>query len=418
MSMTRILLFTSALACLASAAFVTAAGATKPETPKNAYVQHNFVANDAKYQASFDTDPRFINAWGIAIRPAGAGGHFWITAKDISYEYVGDVQASENAKLRPLHQDALKIVKLPVGGDDKFATSTVFSDSKDAFVITQKIDGKEDITAPSKFLFSSDGGIISAWTERKLEDGSFDRSGIAETLIDESEQGAQFFGIALNHDYNRLYAADFGAEPAVKVYDGAFKPAPITFDAPFDDNKNGKVDAGEYAPFNVQAFTTPEGKNHIFVTYAKTQPCPAEEVKAGACKEGEIFAGEEDTSTTGNGRLAEFTEDGKLVLVWKDGGKLSAPWGLAYAPAGSFGALSGALLVANFGDGTIAAYDAKTREFKDVLRDKDGKPVVIDKVWGILFGNGNSLGDADALYFTAGPEDETDGLFGSLRLAK
>jgi uncharacterized protein (TIGR03118 family) len=193
------------------------------------------------------------------------------------------------------------------------------------------------------------------------------------------------------------------------VFDGQFKPMDVKFDMPFDDNKNGKVDAGEYAPFNIQAL----GGN-LLVAYAKTQACPAEEVKAGSCKKGEIFAGEEDISKAGNGRVAEFTEEGDLVAVWKGGGKLSAPWGFAYAPA-NFGALSNTLLVSNFGSGLIAAYEPKTRKFVDYMRDENGKPVNVDKVWGILFGNGESLGDKNALYFAAGPDDEREGLFGSLR---
>lgn len=384
---------------------------------KNDYEQAHFVANKAKYSPTLGVEKNMINAWGIAIRPKGAGGHFWVTAKDVSYEYVGDVQNSPDEKLRKLHQDKLKTVKLPVGGDDKFATGTVFSDSKENFVITQEIKGKEPIIAPAKFLFASDGGIISAWTERKLEDGSFDRSGEALAVIDESKEGSQFFGLAISHNYDHLYAADFGEHPAVKVFDGKFKPAEISFDQPFDENKNGKVDAGEYAPFNVQALTTPAGENHIFVTYAKTQTCPKAEITKKTCKKGELFVGEEDTSKAGYGRVAEFTEDGKLVDVWKDSGKLSAPWGIAYAPS-NFGALSNALLVGNFGDGTIAAFDAKTHEFIDVIRNAKGKPVKIEKLWGLLFGNGESLGDANALYFAAGPDDEKDGLFGALRPAK
>lgn len=391
-------------------------GAYALTPPKNTYIQTNFVANKAEYKAGV-VEKDFINAWGISIRPAGAGGHFWVTAKDVSYEYVGDVQNSPDAILRTMHTDGLKYVKLPVGGDDKFATGTVFSGSKEHFVITQNVKGAEPITAPAKFFFASDGGIISAWTERKKEDGSFDWPEEAITVIDESKTGAQFFGLAINHTYDKLYAADFGVTPQIRAYDGKFKPIDIKFDMPFDDNKNGKVDAGEYAPFNVQVLRTPEGHNNVFVAYAKTQACPDEEVKKGSCKAGEIFAGEEDVSKPGQGRVAEFTEDGKLVAVWQDGGKLSAPWGFAYAP-NNFGALSGTLLVTNFGDGTIAAYDAKTRQFVEVMRDKQDKPIVIDKIWGILFGNGASLGDTNALYFAAGPKDETDGVFGSLRYAE
>ena len=379
------------------------------DTALNAYKKEVFVANRAKYKPA-SVDKHFVNAWGLAIRPKGAGGHFWVAAKDISYEYVGDVKASADEALRTLHQDALKIVTLPVGGNDTFATGVVFSDSKDNFVITQTIKGAEPVTAPAKFIFASDGGVISAWTERKKEDGTFDRAGYANAVIDQSPNGAQYFGLAINEDYSRLYAANFGKNPNIQVFDGDFKPANLPFDQPFDANKNGRVDPGEYAPFNVQALN-----GHIFVAYALTQACPLAEVKKGSCKKGELFAGEEDTAKPGSGRVAEFTEEGKLIAVWNDGGKLSAPWGMAFAPS-DFGALSGALLVANFGDGTIAAYNASTREFIDVLRDGNGKPIVIDKIWGLLFGNGESLGDVNALYYTAGPDDEKDGEFGSLRL--
>lgn len=381
----------------------------------NAYQQTNFIANKAKYAPTNGVEKNFINAWGIAIRPKGAGGHFWITAKDVSYEYVGDVRASKDETLRKLHTDSLKYVTVPTGGKEQFTTSTVFSDSKENFVITQAIKGKEPITAPAKFLFASDGGIISAWTERKLADGTFDRSGEAVTVIDQSKEGAQFFGLATNAEYSRLYAANFGSNPGIHTFDGKFKPVDQAFDQPFDENKNGKVDPGEYAPFNIQALTTPEGKHHLFVTYAKTQPCPAEEVKKKTCNAGELFVGEEDTSAPGHGRLAEFTENGNLVAVWKDQGKLSAPWGMAFAPA-DFGALSNQLLVANFGDGTIAGFDPKTREFKENLKNTKNQTLKIDKIWGLLFGNGESLGDSNALYFTAGPDDEKDGVFGSLRV--
>lgn len=393
--------------------FVIVLAAT-PALAESRYAQTNFVANKSKYHPQLETDKRFVNAWGIATRPAGAGGHFWVAAKDISYEYVGDVHHSPDESLRVLHFDGLKYVKLPVGGKEATGTGVVFLDSPENFIITQEMKGVAPITAPAKFLFASDGGVISAWTERKKPDGTFDRPEDAITVIDQSAEGAQFFGLAANATYDHIYVADFGAHPGIKVFDGAFTPVPLKFDMPFDDNKNGQVDPGEYAPFNVQVLETPSGSSHVFVTYAKTQPCPAEEI-GKACEAGALFVGEEDTSSPGNGRLAEFTQEGRLVNVWNDGGKLSAPWGLAFAPR-NFGDLSGMLLVANFGDGTIAAYDSKTRAFADTLRGADGKPLKIEKIWGLVFGNGASLGDADALYFTAGPEDEADGIFGSLRL--
>src|SRR5262249_46205691 len=93
-----------------------------------------------------------------------------------------------------------------------------------------------------------------------------------------------------------------------------------------------------------------------------------------------------------------------------------SPWGLAIAPK-TFGPFSGALLVANFGDGTIAAFDLATGAFRDYLRDQTGAPLIEDGVWGLAFGNGVSLGDADSLYYTAGPNAEQDGIFGRLRYA-
>lgn len=381
------------------------------EQPASHYAVTHFVANKEKYTPNVTVEPEMINAWGIAIRPKGAGGHFWVTAKDTSYQYIGDVSRSPDEALRKLDAKDIKYVKLPVGGDDKFATSAVFSGSEDNFVITQEVKGVKPVTAPAKFLFSSDGGVISAWTERKKADGTFDRSSNAVTVIDESKEGAQFFGLAVNAGYNRIYAANFGKQSGVEVFGSDFKRLPVKFDMPFDENKNHKVDPGEYAPFNIQAM----GK-HLFVAYAKTQACTEEGIKNQDCKKGELYAGEEDTSKPGYGRLAEFTEDGKLVAVWNDGGKLSAPWGLAYAPE-NFGTLSGKLLVANFGSGTIAAFDPKTRNFVGEMRDTKGKSLKIDKIWGILFGNGESLGDNNTLYFTAGPDDEKDGVFGSLRLA-
>ncbi len=382
----------------------------------NAYVFHPFVANKKQYKPD-TVEKNFINAWGIADRPAGAGGHFWVTAKDVSYEYVGDVHDSKDKGLQKLHLDKLKYVKLPVGGDDKFATGVVFLDSKDNFVVTQKVEGAEDLHAPAKFVFSSDGGMISAWTERKKEDGTFDRPDNALLVVDNSAKGEQYFGITASSNYDRLYAANFGVKPGIDVFDGEFKPLDVKFDQPFDTNKNGMVDAGEYAPFNVQLIKVPGGDAHVFVAYAKTQKCPKKEAAKGECKKGELFAGEEDTSKTGQGRVAEFSEDGKLIAVWEDGGHLSAPWGMTFAPD-NFGALSGKLLVGNFGDGTIAAFDATTHKFVDVVRDAQGKTLKLEKVWGLMFGNGESLGDSNALYVASGPHDEKNGLFGSIRMAK
>ena len=117
------------------------------------------------------------------------------------------------------------------------------------------------------------------------------------------------------------------------------------------------------------------------------------------------------------GKLAEYTLSGELVRVCDDLGRLNAPWSVAVAPD-DFGPLSNTLLVGNFGGaGKIAAFNPTTGRFIDYLRDEAGQVIGLDGTWELTFGNGASLGDANALYFAAGPEGEAAGLFGSLRYA-
>lgn len=350
------------------------------------YRQTNLVANSDAFGAAI-VDPTLINAWGIAIRPAGLGGHFWVTANGtgLSSQWVGDVGGL------PLYQDDLRVISVPgpvVGSGVTPAqpivqpgtpTGVVFNGG-DKFRITQG----SIVDSPARFLFATDNGVISAWTERKNADGSFDRPFNAKTVIDASATGTQFFGVGLDEAGGRLYAANFGVNPGLRVYDSAFND--ISGSAGFANPFGGDG----YQPFNVQTL----GES-VFVAYAKWGT-----------------PGEEETGD-GFGRIAEYAFDGTLTRVWGDGSGLNAPWGLALAP-GNFGEFSGHLLISNFGDGTIAAYDPSTHAFVDLLRDADGKAISIEGIWGLQFGNGASLGESNRLYFAAGPEEETAGLFGHL----
>ena len=114
----------------------------------------------------------------------------------------------------------------------------------------------------------------------------------------------------------------------------------------------------------------------------------------------------------GLGYVDVYTANGKLLKRLVSGGDLNAPWGLALAPKG-FGAFAGALLVGNFGDGKIHAYDPSTGEARGALQYADGSDVAIDGLWSLQFGNG-VIGDPETLLFTAGIGDEAHGLFGSL----
>jgi uncharacterized protein (TIGR03118 family) len=382
------------------------------------------VANKAEYNPQI-LDTNLTNAWGIAIRPAGLGGHFWVPAGSASFQYVGDVKNSSDSNLHNLHVDSLPYVSM---GLDEGATSTgtVFNGGS-SFVITQPIEGKSDIIAPTKFFFASDDGSIHAWTERKVTniDGStsMDWPTVAVPVI--KHVGASYFGIAMNTSFTRLYAANFGLDPEIHVYDGTFKKLDVKFETPFDLNGNGKVDIGEYAPFNIQNIIDQYGNHHLLVAYAETKECSQASINNGICKAGEIEPGEEageveeegeeeEESSGGSGRIAEFDDNGKLIANWDSTG-LSSPWGVAFAPS-NFGQYSGHLLVANFGTGLISVYHPTTRKFVDFLRDSSNNYIYHQGIWGLQFGNGASLGDSNALYFTAGPRDEQDGVFGSIRL--
>ncbi len=345
----------------------------------------NLTANSPEYGAAA-IDDTLGNSWGIAIRPAGLGGHFWVTNANtgISTEYVGDVGGV------PLFQDELKTVSIPApagaaSGSVGQPTGIVFNQSSE-FVVTQA-DPNGAITAAAKFIFVTNDGTITAWTERKRSDGGFDRPAEAEIVVDNFAAGHDYFGAGISNlsSGNHLYVADFGAEPRVRVFNASFEEVSDSF--PFDNPFSSRL----YVPFNVQVLGS-----SVFVSYAK-----------GSGEGGEESAGE------GKGRLVEYDLNGNLLQIWIDNDLLNAPWGVVYAPH-NFGEFSGFLLVSNFGDGRIVAFDPATHEAIDSLRDESGAVIAVEGIWGILFGNGASLGEANHLYFAAGPKDETDGLFGKI----
>ncbi|WP_287127785.1 TIGR03118 family protein [Candidatus Cyanaurora vandensis] len=350
------------------------------------YAQRNLVANNPVFQPQL-LDPLVRNAWGISIRPAGLGGHFWIanTETGTSSTYVGDTETT------PLYQDDLKFVTVVGSQLPSTPTGQTFSGSATDFMVTG-----EGITGPSRFLWATEDGTISGWAERVNEDGSIARMTSSVVVQDRSQQGAIYKGLTASTFArgNRLYAANFG-QGQIEVYNEAFRPVPRNwtergFERPF--LRPADIPGG-YAPFNVQYL-----KGRVFVTYAKTTADPNTEEQG-----------------PGLGYVAIFDWYGNHIRTLDHSPKLNAPWGLVIAPA-DFGPLSGALLVGNFGDGTIVAFNQATGEQLGYLLDTTGAPLKIDGLWGLIFGNGESLGRADYLYFTAGPNGEEDGLFGSLNL--
>jgi uncharacterized protein (TIGR03118 family) len=384
---------------------LSACGGGGSEAPAsgNAYRQTNLAATSASYNALF-TYPDMVDAWGLAIRPAGAGGHFWVTASSKSYEFVGDVNGT------PLEVDAALVdVTLPASGDNPGAANgVVFNSAGSGFRITQTLPNGETFTAPAKFVFVSDNGVISAWAQRSNADGSLSFPSYSNVVLDEGAQNSAFFGLAISPADDKLFAADFGNNPypRVRVFDDSFVEEPIAgrFANPFV--AEGSFKPGDYAPWAIHTITV-NGTPAVFVAYVHTQEDPD--------NPGQVLLATESTGR-GTSKLVEYTPDGQFVATWDDRGTLNGPWGIAFAPA-DFGPFSNHLIVANFTDGTLVAFDPATRSAVEFLRDTTGAYAVISGIWGILFGNGVKLGDTNALYFAAGPADETEGLFGSLRLA-
>jgi uncharacterized protein (TIGR03118 family) len=307
-------------------------------------------------------DPDLGNAWGLAFGPATPA---WVADNrtGVSTLYSGAVGGTPVAKV-PL------TVSIPGGAP----TGAVFNGSTGFVVVSGASSG------PARFLFSSEAGTITGWNPGVPPPPTSTQAQIAVSV-----PGAIFKGLAIANTATgpRIYASDFHAGQ-VDVWDANF--APVQTAGAFHD----PALPADYAPFGIQAVG-----GQIIVTYAK-QDADAEDEVAGP----------------GNGFVDLYDTDGTLLSRVASRGALNAPWGVAQAPQG-FGRASGALLIGNFGDGRINAYDRASGKFLGALRDEHGGRIEIDGLWALEFGNG-VIGTPQTLLFTAGPDEETHGLFGEL----
>jgi uncharacterized protein (TIGR03118 family) len=225
------------------------------------------------------------------------------------------------------------------------------------------------------FIFDTESGTVASWS-----------SGTTASISATGASGSVYKGLGIVG--NQIYAANFGLG-RIDVFDSSFHS--VSTSGGFTDPN---LPAG-YSPFNIQNLG-----GDLFVTYAKSS------------------GGKDETDGAGLGYVDVFDANGNLLRRVASQGALNAPWGLALAPS-NFGAFSNDLLVGNFGDGTINAYDPATGTFVGMLDDTSGNPLVIDGLWGLDFGNGAGSGDTGTLYFNAGiggngDPVESHGLFGAL----
>jgi uncharacterized protein (TIGR03118 family) len=340
------------MVALAGAVLLALVPAGATAASDNVYSVTNLVS-DVSGQAA-NTDSNLVNAWGLT---STAGSPWWV--------------ADNGTDMSTIYRANGATARTPVGVSS--APTGAVSNSSSNFMISNGTT-----QAPATFIFSTEHGDILAWTSTVSGDTA---------MVEASHSGAIYKGLAIAGD--RLYATDF-KHGSVDVFDGSFHP--VTIAGAFVDPG---IPAG-YAPFGIQNVN-----GNIVVTYAKQDADKVDDVKGQGLGFVDMF------STTGTflGRVATH-------------GQLNAPWGIAMAPA-NFGRFSGDLLIGNFGDGQISAYEPQqdgTFELVGQLRTANHKVLSIDGLWALQFGKGATAnnGPTTTLFFTAGPDDESHGLFGTI----
>ena len=369
----RLLVVIVALALLLLA--LPAAFARASSGSQGFYQQTNLVSDIAGV-AKF-TDSNLVNPWGLSHSPTSP---WWISdnGAGVSTLYKGDGTAV------PL----VVTIPPPAGspaGTTAAPTGNIFnavnSTNPDDFVVSK--GGK---SGPSLFIFATEDGTISGWNPNVKPTNAIlavDRS----TVGDGAVYKGLTFGRSNGSDF--IYATNFRFG-SVEQFDANFHLV-----RSFTDKKLANtcpLPNQCYAPFGIQNIG---GK--LFVTFALQDA-----------------AHHDDASGAGHGFVDVFDTNGNLLQRLISHGHLNSPWGLALAPS-NFGQFSKALLVGDFGDGLINAYDPNSGAFLGQLTNKRGAAIVIDGLWGLAFGNGASAGETDELFFTAGIGGEAHGLFGKIQ---
>jgi uncharacterized protein (TIGR03118 family) len=346
----------AAVLCACLAAAVLA-GVTQAAKP-NSFVVRYLVSDVPGY--ADHTDPNLVNAWGLAALPTSP---WWVADNGTDYSTIYRADGTPV----PL------VVQVPGGPTGEVANAG------SGFVVRE-----QDRSGPARFLFATEEGKILGWNPDVAPDH-------AVVAADLSSVGTIYKGLAIasTDKGDFLYAADFH-NGRVDVFDTNFNL--VNLPGAFVDPKLPKG----FAPFGIASVG-----QHILVAYAKQDADRRDEI-AGP----------------GLGFVDAYGRTGKFLGRVATRRPLNAPWGLARAPAG-FGPFGGDLLVGNFGDGRINAYEPQNDGsfmWAGALRGEDSKPIVIDGLWALDFGKGaDANGPVDTLFFTAGPAEEKHGLFGSVR---
>jgi uncharacterized protein (TIGR03118 family) len=393
------------LAGLVAASLLPAlASADEHDTSRVRTFHQTNLVSDLASEGAVVTDHCLVNPWGIAY--TNSGSPFWTSDNNAGvatlYPVAGQTGVGVNSRIVAIPPTPSPSTCRSGSLASTLGTPTgvVFnsSPSKTDFVVK-----KGTTSASAVFIFATEDGTIAGWNPTV-------DANAAIIAVDNSNNptpgnGAVYKGLTLagNGAGFFLYASNFRAG-TVDVFGGDFKPAP-SFAGKFQDPA---IPAG-FAPFGIQALQPKSGGPlDIFVTYAKQN---AEK--------------HDDVAGRGNGFVDVFDTSGNLLRRFASRGSLNSPWGLVVAPA-AFGEFSGDVLVGNFGDGRINAFDTdrnlsgdfkgqlQAEEMHGRVRVDDRDALSIDGLWGLRTGNGGNSGDVNTVYFTAGIQGETHGLFGAL----
>ncbi len=318
------------------------------------YRQTNLVSDIAGVART--TDPNLVNAWGMSEFP---GGPLWVSdnGTNVSTLYTGDQHGS------PLTPVPL-VVPLPGEGP----TGQVFNPTTQ-FVVHEGAD-----SASALFIFDSESGDITAWSPTVLP---------TTPVVHTPNAVYKGLAMAMIGSSPFLYATNFHSG-AIDMFDGSF--APVAHPGRFVD----PALPAHFAPFGIANIG-----NKLYVSYALQDKARHDDVKG-----------------LGNGYIDVYSLDGELLQRLVQGGDLNSPWGMVLATR-HFGAFSNDLLVGNFGDGFIHAYDPTTGAMVGTLTNPDGNAVQINGLWGLIYGDA-SAGTPNTLFFSAGIGDESHGLLGTL----
>jgi uncharacterized protein (TIGR03118 family) len=358
------------------------------------YQQANLVSNVPVTPAAAVTDPNLQNAWGLVHGP---GTPWWISnnagGTSTLYNTSGLNPANPADQTPPPTLEPVTIVPLNAAGGlpgngvkipnapsqpaPGSPTAVMFNGSATDFLLAPG--------APALFLFVTEDGTIQGWNPAVNITTAVIK--VDHSQFPDKKNGAVYKGATIAQIGGKEYilAANFRSGK-VDVFDSNFKQVHISEEL-FDNDQI----PSDFAPFNVQGI----GPN-IYVTYAQ-QDGPKHDPVGGA----------------GKGFVRVFDPQGKKLANLEHGDWFNAPWGIVLTPA-DFGAFSHTILVGNFRGGTIAAFNPLTGRFLGNVLNPGGATINIDGLWALAFGNGDASGPGSTLFFTAGPDNETNGLFGTL----